>query len=64
MARDIIYTSTNILDGVATVAVGSGKPQTSNINGSINPTGTVPLENLQTRFIYHGGPGGSGNWEH
>jgi hypothetical protein len=61
---DIIYTSTNILDGVATVAVGTGRPQTNDINGSVSPTGTVPLLNLETRFLLHGGPGGSGNWEH
>ena len=24
----------------------------------------VPLNNLETRFKLHGGPGGSGNWEH
>ena len=69
MAQDIFYTATNVINGRAAVA-GQGVPAQTAVTWSHSqaiPSGDAYArqgQKLETLYIYHGGVGGSGNWEH
>lgn len=56
------------VNGLATVMTGSGRAKlydnTQRTQHIPDPAGTAYAQNLDDRYRFHGGPGGSGNWEH
>lgn len=58
------------IEGLAAVASGEPKkaaqlydPRQRTVHIP-TPDGTAEMVNINARFLYHGGVGGSGNWEH
>jgi hypothetical protein len=68
MAVARIYTSQDIVNGIGTVIDGSLKPTNyDNKDRDVHIPSGDSLQFFQTldkRYRYHGGVGGSGNWEH
>jgi hypothetical protein len=70
MAVALIYPNRNIINGQATVMTG-GLAESYNptdrdviLSSGVDFTTQLPFSTLKTRYLYHGGVGGSGNWEH
>lgn len=57
----------DIINGLAVASQGDGPPKkydgAPRTQHVLQPSGAY-YENLDTRYRYHGGAGGSGNWEH
>jgi hypothetical protein len=69
MAQARFTNTSPIINGIATVGNASRVPQTYDPYPSgleHMPSGDSMLfyQNLNKRFIYHGGANGSGSWEH
>lgn len=67
MSVSKIINANDIINGLAVVQLGSSTDSYDNPARSVhftNPSGLQIVEELAARYIYHGGPGGSGNWEH
>jgi hypothetical protein len=68
MATAKIRTSDDIINGLAVVGGGVAKPQTYDNTQRTQhyPSGDslLVLQNINSRYKYHGGTSGSGNWEH
>ncbi len=69
MASDFIV-SAYVRNGRSTVCRGTGVPDQTDettkdfVQAIASGTAATGLNYLAHRFIYHGGSGGSGNWEH
>ncbi len=57
----------DVVNGAAVVSTGERTRLYDNAQRTEhipNPAATATAQNIDKRYRYHGGPGGSGNWEH
>jgi hypothetical protein len=68
MAIAKAVTGNDIINGLAIVALGAAKPAIYDPVARVQdyPSGDSlrVLQNIDSRYLYHGGVGGSGAWEH
>lgn len=68
MATSKITTGNDVINGLVTVFRGNAAPasydNTQRTQHFTNPTGVTVLDTINSRYLRHGGAGGSGAWEH